>query len=147
MTNHSIVLSGTAFDPTPNASGVSQIIVSANSIATVATGTTNWTAAIALQPELNIINVSAVDAAGNVSAPLTVEVNYLVPPVANDFFVSATNFPLTGTSGVVSIGNDNATKENGEPDIDGKPRRQIRLVVVHAAGGRCIDLEHDQFHL
>ena len=121
VTNHSIVLSGTAFDPTPNASGVSQIIVSANSIATVGTGTTNWTAVIALRPELNIINVSAVDAAGNVSAPLIVEVNYLVPPVANDFFVNATNFPLTGTSGVVSIVNDNATKENGEPDIEGNP--------------------------
>ena len=45
--------------------------------------------------------------------------NYLAPTAANDFFVSATNFPLTGTSGVVSGGNTNATKENGEPIIAG----------------------------
>ena len=119
VTNHSIVLSGTALDPTPNGSGVSQVTVSANSIATTATGTTNWTAAIALQPQLNIIKVSAMDAAGNVSAPITVEVNYLVPPVVNDFFVNA--IALSGASGVVSIVNDNATKEAGEPYIAQNP--------------------------
>jgi hypothetical protein len=121
VTSHSMVLSGTALDPTPNASGVSQVKVSANSIATTTTGTTNWTAAIGLQPELNIIKVSAVDAAGNISTPVTIEVNYLVPPVANDFFVSATNFPLSGASGVVTNNNVNATKEAGEPDIAGNP--------------------------
>jgi Pro-kumamolisin, activation domain/Divergent InlB B-repeat domain len=120
VTTHSILLSGTAFDPTPNASGVSQVFVTGgNGIGTVATGTTNWTAAIFLQPELNIISVYAEDAAGNFSSPVTVEVNYLPPTEANDFFVSATNFQLTGTSGVVSGGNTNATKENGEPIIAG----------------------------
>ncbi len=119
VTTHSILLSGTAFDPTPNASGVSQITVSVNGISTIATGTTNWTAAVFLQPELNIISVSAQDAAGNSSSSGTVEVNYLAPTGANDFFVSATNFTLTGTSGVVSGGNTNATKEDGEPIIAG----------------------------
>jgi hypothetical protein len=119
VTNQSILISGAALDPGANASGVSQVIVSVNYVPTIATGTTNWTAAVALQPELNIITVTAVDAAGNVSAPVTIEVNYLVPPVVNDFFVNA--IPLNGTSGVVSNNNANATKEAGEPDITGNP--------------------------
>jgi len=119
VTSQGVQLFGTATDPLPNASGVSQVMVSANGVYTIATGTTNWVAAVALQPTLNIIQVSAVDAAGNVSSPVTVEVNYLVPTVANDFFVNA--IPLTNTSGVVSMGNTNATKEVGEPDIAGNP--------------------------
>jgi hypothetical protein len=126
VTTHSILLSGTAFDPTPNASGVSQVTVSVNGIGTVATGTTNWTAAVFLQPELNVISVSAQDAAGNVSSPVTVDVNYLAPTEPNDFFVTATNFPLTGTSGVISGGNTNATKEDGEP------------IIAQNAGGKSI---------
>ena len=90
MTTHSTLLSGTAFDPTPNASGVSQVTVSVNGITTVASGATNWTAAVFLQPELNTISVTAQDAAGNISSPANVQVNYLVPTEANDFFVSAT---------------------------------------------------------
>jgi hypothetical protein len=115
--SHSIVISGTAADPLPNASGVSQVTVSVNNISTIATGTTNWSAAVALQPALNIITVTAVDAAGNFSVPLTIDVNYLVPTVANDFFANA--IALTGTSGVVAMANTNATKEAGEPDIVG----------------------------
>jgi Pro-kumamolisin, activation domain/Divergent InlB B-repeat domain len=118
VTTHSILLSGAAFDPTPNASGVSLVFVTGgNGVGTVATGTTNWTAAIFLQPELNIISVYAEDAAGNFSSPMTVEVNYLAPTEPNDFFVNA--IALTGTSGVVSGGNTNATKEDGEPIIAG----------------------------
>ena len=119
VTSHGILVSGTAVDPLPNASGVSQVTVSANGISTIATGTTNWSAAVALQPALNIIQVSAIDAAGNASSPVTVEVNYLVPTVANDFFVNA--IQLTNTSGVASMSNTNATKEVGEPDIAGNP--------------------------
>jgi hypothetical protein len=119
VTNHSILFSGIALDPTPNASGVSQVTVSVNGIATIANGTTNWTAPVALQPELNIIKVIAVDAAGNFSSAATVQVNYLVPTEANDFFVNA--IALSGTSGVVSGGSTNATKEAGEPYIVGNP--------------------------
>jgi len=112
-----ILLSGTASDPQTNASGVSQVMVVLNGVVTIATGTTNWTAAVALDPDLNIIRVSAVDAAGNVSAPVNVQVDYLVPVVANDFFANA--IALSGTNGVVSIGNTNATKEGGEPEHAG----------------------------
>ena len=78
--------------PTPAVSAL--VTVSVNGINTVATGITNWTAPVFLQPELNVITVSAQDAAGNVSSPTIVEVNYLAPTEGNDFFVSATNFPL-----------------------------------------------------
>ncbi len=117
VTTHSILLSGTAFDPTPTANGVSLVTVSVNGISTIATGTTNWTVAVLLKPELNIISLFAQDAAGNVSSPANVEVNYLAPTEPNDFFVNA--ITLTGTSGVVSGGNTNAIKEDGEPIIAG----------------------------
>ncbi len=98
---------------------MSQVSVSVNGIITIATGTTNWTVPVNLQPDLNVINVTAVDAAGNVSATATLDVDYVMPTVSNDFFVSAANFPLTGSSGVVSNNNANATREPGEPDIAG----------------------------
>jgi hypothetical protein len=122
VTSRGIQISGTAVDPSQSSSsGISQVTVNVNGATTIATGTTNWTTAIALQPALNVVQVRAVDAAGNFSTPVTVDINYLVQTVANDFFVNATNFPLNGTSGVVSMGNTNATKEVGEPDIAGNP--------------------------
>jgi hypothetical protein len=118
VTSQGISISGTASDPPPNASGVSQVSVRVNGgPAILASGTTSWTANVALQPELNTIQVSAVDTAGNFSSPVTVEVNYLVSGPGNDFFVNATN--LSGVSGVVSGENTNATKEAGEPDHAG----------------------------
>jgi hypothetical protein len=117
VTSQTIVVSGTAIDPQPNASGVIQVVVSVNGAPTTATGTTNWTAPVILQPDLNVIQVTAVDAAGNFSSPASIQVNYLVPTVANDFFAQA--IALNGSSGTVSIGNTNATKESGEPYITG----------------------------
>jgi Pro-kumamolisin, activation domain/Divergent InlB B-repeat domain len=119
VSSHGILLSGIATDPQPNASGVNLVKVSVNGIATIANGTTNWTVPVALQPELNIIKVTAVDEAGNFSSATTVEVNYLPPAEVNDFFVNA--IALSGTSGVVSGGSTNATKEAGEPFIVGNP--------------------------
>jgi hypothetical protein len=119
VTNQGLLLSGLALDPLPNPSGVSQVTVNVNNILTIATGTTNWSAPVALQPELNTITVTAVDTAGNVSSPVIIEVNYLVPTVANDFFVNA--IVLSGTNGSVSMGSTNATKELGEPDHAGNP--------------------------
>jgi hypothetical protein len=113
-----ISISGTATDPLPNASGVSQVFVTVNGFPTAVSGTTNWMANISLQPENNIIQVSAVDAAGNFSSPVPpTEVNYLVLGPINDFFANATM--LSGSSGVVSGNSTNATKENGEPDHAG----------------------------
>ncbi len=115
-----ITVVGTASDSGPNASGVSQVLISVNNEAAIpVSGTTNWNALVSLQPELNTIRVSAVDAAGNFSPAITVEVNYLVPTAPNDFFARAIS--LSGTSGVVSGENTNATKEAGEPDHAGNP--------------------------
>ena len=117
VTSQGIVLSGVASDPSPNPSGVSKVSVIVNGFGIVATGTTNWTAAVGLLPNLNTIKVIAVDAAGNVSAPASVSVNYLIQTATNDFFVNA--IALNGASGVVTGGNTNSTRENGEPYIDG----------------------------
>jgi len=112
-----IAVVGAASDPGSNPSGVSQVFVTVNGSSLTAVGTTNWTTLVALQPELNIIKVTAVDEAGNFSATTTIEVNYLILPPANDFFVNAT--ALSGTSGTVSGDSTNATKEVGEPNPAG----------------------------
>lgn len=119
-----ISVSGTASDSGPNASGVSQVFVSVNGSSFVASGTANWSSLIslepgALQPGLKTITIQAqaVDAAGNFSAPTSIEVSYLVLGPANDFFANA--LPLTANPEVDVGSNVNATKENGEPNIAG----------------------------
>ena len=105
--------------------------MSVNGIVTIATGTTNWTAAVALQPELNIVQCHRRGRRGQCFFPDDASMSIIcTPTVANDFFVSAASFPLTGSSGIVSNNNANATKEAGEPDHRRKPWRQIHLVVV-----------------
>ena len=111
------MISGTASDLTPNASGVSQIVLNLNGSTVPTTGTSNWTAIVTLKSGYNTIVGTAVDAAGNVSSPATVQVNFLVAPPANDFFANAQM--LSGTSNTVSGSNLNATKEIGEPNIEG----------------------------
>ena len=100
VTSFGVKLSGVAFDQSANASGISLVTVNVNGVDTVASGTTNWSAAVALLPNLNNIQVTAADGAGNISSPVGVQINYLVLTAANDFFVNAT--PLSGASGVVS---------------------------------------------
>lgn len=115
-----IYITGTASDSGTNASGVDQVLMSVNGGPQfVVVGTTNWTTFAALQPGLNLIQVTAVDAAGNFSSPSTIELNYLVLGPVNDFFAQAT--PLSGTSGIVLGSSTNATKELGEPDHAGNP--------------------------
>ena len=116
--NPSISVAGTALDPAPDATGVSQIFVSVNgSLPGSASGTANWTAQAFLTSGINTITVNAVDFAGNFSSTETIQVYYLVPSTTNDFFAEATS--LTGTNGTISASNTNATKEVGEPDHAG----------------------------
>jgi Pro-kumamolisin, activation domain/Divergent InlB B-repeat domain len=117
VTNPIISLSGVAVDPLPNFGGVSQISVTVNGSTTLASGTTNWASIASLQSGLNIIQVSAIDAAGNVSSPATTEVNYLLLGPPNDFFANA--LPLTTSPEVDTGSNVNATKEDGEPNHAG----------------------------
>jgi Pro-kumamolisin, activation domain/Divergent InlB B-repeat domain len=117
--NGVIGVDGTAFDPGVNASGVSQVFVTVNGTQFTAVGTTNWTVLAPVHPGLNIIEASAVDEAGNISPTTTAQVNYLIQPPANDYFVNA--IPLTGDAGTVVATNTLASKEVGEPNPAGNP--------------------------
>ena len=119
VTNASLTLSGTAFDPTANAIGVSQVLVRLNSgLSTVASGTTNWTVPLFLAAGTNVIQVSAVDFSGNSSTPASFQVIYRVFDPFNDVFANA--LELVGTSGGTTTNNANATLEPGEPLHAGK---------------------------
>lgn len=110
-----LAVSGTAFDPTPNSSGLSEVLVSLNNaLPQTVFGTTNWSWVLVLQPGENIIQVTARDYAGNFSAPRYVSVVYspLQPP--NDHFVNAAPINLATNRALVNT--TSATKEFGEPD-------------------------------
>jgi len=55
----------------------------------LATGTTNWSSIFGLNPGLNRIFVTAEDLAGNVSAPATIDVTYVLLNPVNDLFANA----------------------------------------------------------
>jgi hypothetical protein len=116
-TNALLTVSGMAIDQQPNASGVSQVFISLNGqCLIVAAGTTNWSDTFGLTPGLNNISVLAEDFAGNISAPVGLQVVYTVLNPPNDFFVNAT--PLTNQS-PATANNAGATKELGEPNHAG----------------------------
>ncbi|MHC1768912.1 MAG: S8 family serine peptidase [Verrucomicrobiia bacterium] len=113
-TDPKLVVTGTALDPVPNASGVRQVQVQVNrNVASTALGTTNWSSTVLLREGQNRIKVSATDYAGNSSPIRTVMVNYepLISP--NDLFANA--FELEGTSGSATGNNTRAGRERGEP--------------------------------
>ncbi len=117
VTSNLISVTGTAADLAPNVTGVRRVMMSVNGIAYTATGTTNWTSPVSLQPGLNVIVVTAVDTVGNPSPPVTVQVNYLVINPGNDIFANA--LKLTPPNGNSSVSTTNATKEVGEPNHAG----------------------------
>jgi hypothetical protein len=113
-----ITVSGTAIDAAPNDTGVNKVVLTVNGCNTgPASGTTNWTSTVLLEPGLNIIQVIAYDEAGNASSPVTIDLVYFAGNVANDFFVNA--LPLTDSNGTKYIDTSNATKEAGEPNHAG----------------------------
>jgi hypothetical protein len=114
VTTNLVNVTGTAMDPVLNSSGVSEVQVSINGgFAMTASGTTNWDLVVALDEGLNSISAQAVDAAGNVSSPVMVQVNYFIPGPPNDFFVNAT--ALGASPGSTVANNSTATAEAGEP--------------------------------
>ena len=114
VTNAGLILSGTAFDPTTNAIGVSQVLVRLNNtLSAAASGTNNWTIPLFLVPGPNVIQVSAVDFSGNISVPLSFQVTYRVFDPFNDVLANALELP--GVTGTVTANNANATLEPGEP--------------------------------
>ena len=110
-----IEVSGTAFDPSPNASGVSQVIIRLNNetIGRLADGTSSWSAFAALVPGLNTIEAVVRDFSGNTSFSDPVRVSFFVADPANDHFANAEI--LEGVEGSVLGSNRTASKQFGEP--------------------------------
>ncbi|MBP7825407.1 MAG: S8 family serine peptidase [Verrucomicrobia bacterium] len=116
LTTNFLMLSGIAFDPQPNASGISQVDVRLNDdlLAVTAQGTTNWTVPLLLRPGFNTVAVWARDYAGNRSTAKTRSLIYAPQLPANDHFNLAT--PLVDDNGTITINTYPATKEYGEPN-------------------------------
>ena len=114
VSNKVVSITGTAFDPAPNSSGVTEVLVKVNeAIARSANGTTNWVTEALLRPGRNVIEAVAADAAGNLSPLDTVQITYLPVGALNDLFVNASL--LSAPSGTDSVDTSPATKEPGEP--------------------------------
>lgn len=127
-----LLVSGTAVDPEPNASGIKQINLSVTPNSIIAEPITNvvylqssldgplssnWTTIVGLHSGINTVTARAQDFAGNISTPFSIQVSYRPLDPANDFFVDAAS--LDGNSGVVADNTLNATKEVAEPNHAG----------------------------
>lgn len=114
-----IELSGSVFDPSPNASGVERVRIRREGEVSSwgATGTTEWTYSVPLLSGRNVIEVTAVDFAGNVSETKTVEVNYFASGPPNNHFFNAEL--LDQTFGEVRADIREADKQTGEPQHAG----------------------------
>ena len=110
-----IELSGDVFDPSPNASGVERVRIRREGEVSSwgATGTTEWTYSVPLLSGRNVIEVTAVDFAGNVSETKAVEVNYFASGPSNNHFFNAEL--LEEISGEVRADIRGADKQTGEP--------------------------------
>ena len=90
--------------------GLTRVLLSVNGqLPLTATGTTNWSSTFGLEQGVNTVRVTAEDVAGNVSAPVTIQVTYVLVNPPNDLFENA--LPLSGNAGTVSAITTNATKE------------------------------------
>jgi subtilisin family serine protease len=115
-----IQIIGTSFDPSPNASGVREVLVQVNQdIANFAFGAESWNTFAFLKVGSNRITVSAVDFANNASEPVVFNVNYFPVVLENDLFVNS--IQLTGSSSETPVigNNELALKEFGEPNHGG----------------------------
>jgi hypothetical protein len=118
VSNQVITVTGTALDPSPNVSGVSEVFLSVNGgIGIAAVGNTNWSAPAQLKPGVNTLRATSVDAAGNASSTVTIQVHYLPNNPVNDIFANA--LLLSNAPATVVAFNTNATKEVREPNHAG----------------------------
>lgn len=120
-TNGAVTLAGTATDGGLFDSGVQFVEVSQNGQAPVLALSTNgfaaWSLRVLLTAGSNVLQVVAVDNAGNRSAPRKVDVTYRVFDPPNDLFAMARD--LFGTNGLIAIDTTKGTKEVGEPNHAG----------------------------
>ena len=114
-TEPDLIVKGTASDPGPDASGVSQVLVRVNDELTgrSAQGTTNWMAPIRLREGGNTIQAAAIDGAGNQGSTRQITVQYMPQDPLNDHF--ANGALLVGASSNTVWSSFRATKEFGEP--------------------------------
>lgn len=132
VTTNRIRLMGGAVDSEPNPSGIRQIQITTVSMSNPGEPqttfvdpmpsfdgpvSTNWTAILGLGDGINRVTVSAVDFAGNRSAPVNLDITYRVLDPVNDFFARPTL--LEGASGVASANTTAASREAGEPNHAG----------------------------
>ncbi|MBI5773039.1 MAG: S8 family serine peptidase [Verrucomicrobia bacterium] len=138
VTNAALTLSGTAIDPTTDAIGVSQVLVRLNSsLSTAASGTNDWTIPLFLTAGTNVIQVSAVDFSGNISAPVTFQVTYRVFDPFNDVLANALELP--GVFGTVTTNSANATIEPGEPrHVDKQGGKSVWYYFIAPADGQLL---------
>ena len=110
-----IEVTGTAFDPNPNGSGVNQVLIRINNdtIGRLADGTTRWSATASLVPGQNLIQAVVRDFSGNIALSQPVNVNFFIADPANDHFANAE--VLDGAEGEVLGNSRAATKQFGEP--------------------------------
>jgi len=126
VATNSVRVTGTAVDPSPNASGIRNVFITvapasnpdkATTVelppSALGPNNTNWFSIVGLAEGQNRIQASAIDFAGNRSAVAALEITYrpLDPP--NDFFVNA--IVLTNDTDVSSVSTLQATREAGEP--------------------------------
>ena len=125
-----LLISGSAADPTPYASGIREVtirvvpipgILPISTVVLPASLTgplnTNWSSIVGLAPGLNEVQVTATDYSGNRSAVSRIQVTLREVDPVNDFFVNSTT--LTNAAGTNSVNTQNATRETGEPNHAG----------------------------
>ena len=130
FTTSPVTVSGTATDPGSPSSGVSLVQVQVNSTSgtwQTASGTTSWSASVALSSGANTIYVRSQDGAGNYSTIASVNVTYN-PPDTTPPTVSISN-PTSGQTFTAS-----PVTVSGTATDPGSPSTGVSLVQVQVDG-------------
>ncbi|MBI4658935.1 MAG: S8 family serine peptidase [Verrucomicrobia bacterium] len=138
-TDNRIVVTGTAVDSGPNASGVEAVLVTVNAgEAGRAFGTANWSSTNTLELGENTIQVVAMDAAHNASPPRYLTIFYQPLLLSNDLFAQSAE--LFGRKGTVRSDSTAATGEFGEPLHAGVRGGKSAWWHFHAAADGLLSL-------
>ena len=112
FTTNAVTLTGTAKDPRPDDTGVSQVFLQVNTDpAVAASGTASWSGQVLLPPGTNAVRAFAQDIAGNIGPADAIVIRFINP--TNDNFADA--IELTGLAGAITAVNERSTREPGEP--------------------------------
>jgi len=125
-----IEIAGLAMDPSPNSSGVKEVLVAVNNpMGQTAIGVDEWRLPVFLKEGINTIHITAKDYSGNLSEPYRLEVDYQPIYVENDHFKDA--LPLNteqlmgnGVYGKFKLSQDTRVTGDFTVSIDGVPQLQ-----------------------